>query len=450
MSAPIPKRSNTRTIVILSVVGVAIVGIWIVWSLSMFGQGPSALQTELRLAKADGLPLSAEDVRKSRVVPTTENAAPLLRTAFTERQSSDQTVEGKAIGKFVGRNSSLPELTAEQIAQVEPWIRKQGHLFELLGRAVSRPSLDFDRKWELGPALLLPEFADEKACLTHLLLKAKVEMSHGNTAAAMDTLEVGSKLSRLVGQEPLIIGALVQVAMRSSICEALTEIIKAHQADALVLKRSRQIIDEMGPMPDVRHAIQSEFLMGRVAISMLASADSVQLLGGDGGNTVFRLARIGPVRTIYDLRFTQLYRTLYKDLCQNPSSVLSMEQAFKRAQAFMEQKGSKDWTYGLADVLSPVFVGMAGAVGESEARRNVIRTAITQLDCKRMYGTWSQKMVITPHCDIDPFTNKALLFKPAANGFTIYSVGKDEQDDGGKPRPKKYSGGNYDIVFSIP
>jgi hypothetical protein len=50
---------------------------------------------------------------------------------------------------------------------------------------------------------------------------------------------------------------------------------------------------------------------------------------------------------------------------------------------------------------------------------------------------------------IDPFDGQTLRYVRQANGFVIYSVGADRQDNGGVERDPKNGGKQHDIPFSV-
>jgi hypothetical protein len=227
-------------------------------------------------------------------------------------------------------------------------------------------------------------------------------------------------------------------------------VLRKHGDDAQVLARSKTVLNDFGPRPDVRPAIRAEYLMGRIAVKMLANANGAQMLGSDDGNAALKLARFGPVRTVYELRFIQIYHDLYKRLSQHPESFVAMQKAFADVDNQVGQNSHRDWTYGLADVLAPVFIGMASALGESEARKNVLLCAIDLLDAKRKSGSFPAKGLNNAPYWTDPLTEHPMIYHPTKAGFIVYSVGRDGVDDGGKPRPRSYSGGNYDLPFKYP
>jgi len=444
------QRSRSKALALCVVIGIVGFAFFGIWRLSMFGQAPSKLTEELRSANADGLPLTADDIRKETAVSDQDNAAPLLLTAFSELKAFQKTPEGKELSKASSRNGGLIDATPDLLESLKPSIGHLSHFYEIISQAVKKPKLDFHRAWEAGPALLLPELAEEKGCLTPLVLKAKVAVGEGRTGEALEALDQGAKLSALAGQEPLVIGLLVQVAMRSQIYDAVGSIIRSHSNDMAVLDKAIGILHDLGGRPDVRPAIRSEFLMGRLAVKLLASSQGAQSFGSESGNAVTRLARFGPIRTVYDLRFTELYHQLYRDLSKNPNSVISMREAFMGVDQKLQETASKDWTFGLAELIAPVFSQMANALGESQAKQNVMLASIDILKAKLKSGAFPETWTAISDQWVDPFSEKRLIYVKKQDGFLVYSVGKDGKDNGGKPRPKKWTSEEYDIPFAFP
>ena len=51
---------------------------------------------------------------------------------------------------------------------------------------------------------------------------------------------------------------------------------------------------------------------------------------------------------------------------------------------------------------------------------------------------------------LDPWDDKPLKWKPDGEGVSVYSVGADGIDDGGRRHPKNYDEAGHDLVFRIP
>lgn len=445
------QRVSPKAISLIVIVAIVFIGTWGLWRFSIFGQAPSQLSKELESAKADGLPLTGDDLRSTIHVPDDQNAAMLLKPALKEVADFGKSAHGKAIDKIKGNNRVVSSLTPDQLDAIRPELSFEDNLFHQLALAVEKPKLDFHRDWGAGPGLLFPEFSDEKACIGQLCLKARVELRSGRPMDALETTDIAAKLSALIGQEPVLIALLVQAATQTIVCDVLATILEQNHADPSVLEKTKAVLHDLGPRPNILPAMRSEFLMSRVAVKMLASSNAAQMFGTDGSsNATVNLARFGPIRTLYELKYTRFFHDMYKKLSQKPESFVAMNRVFNEAGAMIEHKLNHDWTYGLVDLLMPVFTQIGGALGESEARRNVLLAAVDMFDARIRTGTFPAKIAGNSGIWIDPLTEKPLIYKASKDGFLIYSVGKDMRDDGGKPRSKDSSDQNYDIPFRYP
>lgn len=449
MAAPTQKRNNTKIYVSIGIAVLIVGGLSALWSLSILGQAPARLESELKSAQASGIPLTADDLRAETQVDENDNAAPFLGLAISQLKAWRATPSGKEYSKHLGSNNKLAELKPADLDVMEVDLKPLAPMFVLLRQAAAKSKLDFHRAWEKGPALMLPELSEEKACASAAIVEGKCELRHGNVSSALDYMDLAAKTSRLTGQEPLIIGLLVQAAISSQVSQALEEVIKAHSSELAVLERCKVVINDLGPKPSPLPAMKSEFVMGRIAIKMMATSRP-EVFGADGNSGIMRLARFGPLRTTFEWRYSQFYRQMYSDLVQSGDSYLKIQKSFIKAQDVLSQHEGKDWTYALVSLLSPVFVGLGDAIGESEARRNVLNSAINLLEEKQKSGRFPTTLPGNSGYWLDPFTERALAYKPTANGFLIYSFARDGKDNGGKLRDKNSNEKPFDIPFTFP
>ena len=449
MATSSQKRNNLKVYGSLSIAVLVVSGLAFLWSQSVLGKAPSRLDAELKASQADGMAIDADELRSQFSVDENQNAAPFLGLAISQFKVWKSTAEGRTYSKLLGSTSKVSELKRSDIQALEPSLLTLSPVFDLLRQAAARPKLDFHRAWEKGPSLNLPELSEEKGCIVALVVQSKSFSAKGDVESATRILDLAAKLSKLTGQEPLIIGLLVQASMRDLIDSAVGELLRTHGTDRLTLMKCRTVLDDMGPQPDLLPALRSEFVMGRVATQMLAT-NRPELFGPDGATGAMKFARYGPVRTAFAWRYVQFYHHMYRDVRKAGKSILGIQRAFQDAQAVLSQSAGKDWTYGLTDLLSPVFVGMGDAIGESEARSDLLYCAIDLLDAKLKNGRFPDRLPGSSGYWLDPFTEKPFAYKPNAQGFLIYSFARDRMDNGGLRR-ENYSGENpYDIPFTYP
>lgn len=396
--------------------------------------------------------MSGDDIRRMASAPDNQNAAPLLKVAFADEKTFDGSPAGKKLAKIRGTNDGWNGITNQELDVLTPSIKALSPFFDVLTEASRKPKLDFHRAWGSGPAMAIPEGAEMRSCVSPLLVRAKLDLRAGKSASALDSLDIAARLSALEGQEPLLLNLLIQASMRSQVLQVLTDVIKTNPLDDGIAVKSRQVLSDLGPLPNVLGAMGYEFLSGRIVLKMLADHSAEDLFGNDAGTEgMLRLARLGPVRTVYDLRFTQTYRKLYGDLSRFPRTIFTMRNAFRQAEQDLDSKTSRDWTYGFVGIMRPASSQFAGVIAESEARRNVLLSALDLLEGKRTAGKFPMALPAQSGHWIDPCTDRPLIYHPTTTGFLIYSVGRDGDDNGGKPRPKKYNGqDHYDLPFAFP
>ena len=449
MAASSQKRNNTKIYVSLGVAILIVGGLSAIWSFSILGRAPSRLADELKAAHADGLPVTPDQLREQMPVDENDNAAPFLGLAISQLKAWRSTKDGRDYSRHVGSNNRLAELKPADLDAIEVDLKSLSPMFVLLRQAASKPKLDFHRAWEKGPALMLPELSEEKACSTAAVLQGKCALRKGDVSSAIDFFDLAAKISRLTGQEPLIIGLLVQAAIRTQVIQAVETVVKTHGNDLAVLEQCKSVLKDLGPKPNPLPAMRSEFVMGRIAIKMMATSRP-EVFGADSNNGVIRLARFGPVRTMFEWRYAQFYRQMYKDLAKSGDSTLQIQKSFLDAQNVLAEHEGKDWSYALISLLSPVFTGLGSAIGESEARRNVLNSSIELLEQKQRTGSLPSTIADKTGFWLDPFTDKPLTYKPSNHGFLIYSFARDGKDNGGKARDRNAGDTPYDIPFSYP
>ena len=130
--------------------------------------------------------------------------------------------------------------------------------------------------------------------------------------------------------------------------------------------------------------------------------------------------------------------------------------AFAAWRAAVE--GLPSETHLLSDLL---LEGTAGAhekaATSSAARRRVTRVVLAVERYRLAHGNALPKALkdLVPEfldtVPTDPFDGKALRYARATpRGFTVYSIGPDRKDDGGKPKSSgAEAGARFDLPFSV-
>ncbi len=444
------RNRISKSAVVWSVVGVTVIILGFTWSKTMFGQAPSELKKELDSATRDGMPIEPADLRNRTAVPVTQNAGPKLTEAFDLMKGWQASKEGKSFSKDAKVISLYTPLKNGELDRLRPAVASAHKVLATIEDAVKYPLVDFKRQWELGPGLMLPEYAYSRSACSLLIARSRIFLADGNIKDALASLDTASKLANLIGKEPVTIAALVKVSIQSMVLREVGDFVRTHSKDLGSLEVCRKVVLDLGAVPSVRDAIGAELMSGRIAVKMLGRRDGEKIFG-EGQNKVLFAARFGPARSLFELRFVQIMHRLFMDLGKKPGSFIEMHRAFQRVD--QKLSGQTDWTYGLAELMSPSFSGVSVSMGESEARKNLLLTAIDLFESHASSGVFPSLGTGVPFYksyQMDPFTEKPLTYKPLPGGFLLYSYGPDGKDDNGKRKAKEKVVQDYDLVFRFP
>ncbi len=117
----------------------------------------------------------------------------------------------------------------------------------------------------------------------------------------------------------------------------------------------------------------------------------------------------------------------------------------KWLDGFQEKTKKPPRSSDLAAVFFPPIPGWAlTRKTQLQAMVDVTRTALACRIYQRRHGRFPESLdrlapEILPQVPADPFSGKPLIYRPSGTGFTVYSLGPNQKDDGGR--------GSWDLGF---
>lgn len=386
----------------------------------------SGLDEELAKAKAMGVPTVSADLK--RQVPDNQNGAKYYSQAMA--MAGDGTSDkGRldAVTKGLGVKAK-PEDRAEAArayAQLGPFIA-------IIEKAADMPHCDFRKDWDQGFNLLFPEFAQMKAYTKLLGYKAEQQSKSGDWRGALKTVERMQSISRHAGEDPILIGLLVQIANEAITHASFRNVISKHRSNAAFLHEGNRIARSFGPVPDFRHALEGEMVMSRTAIYQIKSLSEISAMSSGGASESDPFTKIAfsskSLKTAFDRKLVEAYNELFTKMPKDSADWQAIHRASIEHEQWLEKDRSLMNT--MNQILFPVFSQASMAVGRTEAQRNLTITTIDLFQQKLRIGHFP-KSPSGPNA-IDPFSDKPLGYKPGASGFLLYSVDQDKVDNGGK------------------
>lgn len=411
------------------------------------------LEKNRKLAQKAGLALTVEDFVALLPKTTAEdNAEKDYRAAIKFVQSRKPLIQSLTNGTRNG----VPARDAKAIAMTDSETRAALNelqpMFEAVAKGASKPHLNWNRDWSLGPALLLPEMAEIKQIVKLVCIRAKFRAKHDNAPGAIADYRSAAAICRQVDEEPLLISALVRLACESIVLTSISDTIGARPFDENLLKGLRGVIQGFGATTDVARVLQGEMLFQSTSMKMLAKGDMKTIASmfgaNDGGGEDAKLVKLFAVPAVRDATFAYM---LEKDVEIVESARRNRNDPHAWSRYMIDLQGrmdaEKSVTAKLASIFLPVFSEAGNAAARHIAMRRGATWMIDSLLAAHAKGVTSLGGIKPTAAPEDPFNHKPMIFKVTPKLIIAYSVGVNERDDGGDIFST--NGAPTDVGFSI-
>ena len=399
--------------------------------------------------RKQGLPWTSNEVDRDGPVVESENAAPILERAFIKFDATRASSEGSKAWTMVaeGDNEGAEAIVAHYAPELV-----------LAKEAAQLPRADFHKDWDLGPEILFPETMSLRSLERLLSVRAVMEARRGEVAASNSDLKDAWALSRLAGQEPILISLLVQVSSRATILSAAEQAVSAYRSQPPALSLLKTLLAKMTDEVNFERAVRGEAYMGLVVLRNGPIFRSRLMHNSDTDSKIpvldpRTLRRSGSPTGIIE-RFTG--GKLLKSYVQLDSIARkdagNSTQLDADLQAF-DQELAKDnsLTAYYRNILLPVYSHIGQVISEDKARRVTMMALVGAMLKHAQTGRYPARISDISGTWIDPFDGKPLRLKVKGESIRIYSVGPNMKDDGGISRAE--SGGSstdYDVVAGYP
>jgi len=392
------------------------------WRTSDLGRAAADLEHQRAAARREGVPIEYDDLRRlNPAVSDDENAASLYAQGF-----ADLVAEGNLKGVDADRTiDALAAGTAkpEEIAKVRASLTPFSPALGLIRRGSQRKGCDFHRHWERGSALTFSEYGFARTVGRALVLRALLTK---DPHAAVDDLRTAARLRAHLGSEPFVIPSLAGAAMEAVVQKGVRALARRGEAWAMAMPA---VLDDLGPLPDLHRTLAGESVFARKVVDEIARlGPSILAIDGQVSSPALRLAGLKSVREAFEARTIEHWRGVWAAIPPDP---LDWRAALK---ATTGPPIPSSPSYALVEFTSPIFSGIGPLAAKLEAERRLTRAAL---------DLWSGR---PPVLAKDPFGAGPLRMRGADKTWTLWSLGPDAVDQGGKPRTKRSSDTRYDLV----
>ena len=430
--------------------------------------GRELRQTMAKL-KAEGRALTVAEIQPAPV-PDDQNAAPLFKKArklMGDRVYPYNKPEPKAapaikeLSDLISTNypaldtSTWPTVHREALPRLiqAPEMAK---LFAVLREASQKPGYNSNLKYEDGPGMLLPHLGIIRKMVRFLNIKAELAAQNGNTEEAWATILEGLKLADLLKQEPVLITQLVRIACDKIMIDCLERM--ADKTD-IPADQARDLIAELAQHTDSAPWIQA--MDGeRVGIGLWCFQTLWRSSFRDFNPLLSTEMNI-PRWLGWGLKYP--YAPILKKDFTVYLKLISQVQDYYKAPYWETAKTIRNHPTNqqippyclLTRMIFPSLDFVVTRKAEYDATIEVARVGLGLKLFKQKNGAYPDTLdKLAPefleNIPVDPFTGQTLIYRKADAGFILYSLGKNQQDDNGTPKPtdKKATGKvPYDIVW---
>lgn len=411
-----------------------------------FSSAGDRLPTEVAAARKAGLATDPTELRAMLAIPENSNAAGDYRAAMSAYDAEKpKKIDSMTLSRFLARTASPAEEKSvrDLLSQTNPAIL----LFE---KAAAKQSVNWNRPWEQGVDLLFPELAQMKNAAKLISAKAILAAKAGNSGEALRLLALVFKMGAHAGQDPTVIGMLVQVAL-DSIASAATCQVLTIVHDRAALDGARRMMEALSPLADYRYGFSGELVMQRIGIRNIVRYAEESSHTDAPAYTDFPenlLIRDAGFRRALEAKVVRNHVLTYLALQRSrgwKSSKAEWEKALHTIQAdtSLENRIAQDFVFG----------NFQEAVTRALAYRRLLAAGIEVLTVRLKIGHLPAALPPLGPDGIDPFSEKPVRYKLMADGFKVYSVDADEVDDGGLSRLQDTKGKSkthdIDRIFSV-
>ncbi|MBW7862864.1 MAG: PepSY domain-containing protein [Candidatus Hydrogenedens sp.] len=423
-----PWRRWTRRlllgVVCLAVlVGLAVAGVQ--W------RADALLQRQLAAIRAKGEPVTPEELAARHPAPPKEQDA-----AETYGRAGALLKEAQNDDEYLARLKSVDDTGVRSRFEeglflwMEAYLAEHADSLGILLDAANQPAVRYNwsKSWDSPESN--PDLGEIHEAARLLRLEAFVAAEHGDAGRAMNAIVAALAMDRTLRDAPLTIMQMIRLALRSMTCQSIPRTLPlAGYSDEQLLRLSRALTETDDPEA-LANAFIAERAMGLQGFERISGAARL-FLAASGA------------RERYMDYMTQLVEA---SRLPAPEALERVEQLDRETHATSETLLPR-----LSNIFIPRLGGYILQLAESDAIIRCTQAAIAVERYKLAHGILpeiARDLVpeFLPGLPEDPFDGTPLHYFTDENGYSVYSIGADREDNGGMPIVTNREG---DIVFRV-
>ncbi len=389
------------------------------------------LQRQVAAIRAKGEPVTPEEVAARHPAPLKEQDA-----AETYGKVGALLKEGQNDNEYLARLKSVNDTGARSrfeeglLLWMEAYLAEHADSLRILLDAANQPAARYNWSmyWESPESA--PDLGEIHEAARLLRLEAFVAAEHGDAGRAVNAIVAALAMDRTLRDAPSIIMQVSRMSLRSMTCQSIPRTLPlAGYSDEQLHRLSRALTETDDPEA-LANAFIAERAMGLQAFEPISGAARL-FLAASG------------VRERYMDYMTQLVEA---SRLPAPEALERVEQLDRETHATSETLLPR-----LSNIFIPRLGGFILQLAESDAIIRCTQAAIAVERYKLAHGILPETArdlvpEFLPALPGDPFDGASLRYFTDDNGYSVYSIGADREDNGGMPMETNRVG---DIVFRV-
>jgi hypothetical protein len=387
--------------------------------------------------------------RLRRTGPDLESLASLLK-AGTHREKRTVYDPGRSEPRETNDLIHLPIPPAGMPAAQAVLYAFEGRraVLDQITEAARRPRAQHDLRYADGPNALLPHLAIHKSMAGKLRTRSAARVAAGDTAGAAEDIDTILRLAELTGEDPVLIGYLVRVAIQSSAFSAFWDGTLQHAWSDAQLAAFQQRFEGLKQRDSLVKAFRGERLFGKTCFELMREGrldpDTLGAMESDESGNSFGWGLVPRAWLLQNQAYhskvlDQVVGALQRcDPERGIASKGSIWETERVEQTVFNTAGRRFHPYRILTHL--LLPALAKVHAKADRSLTTSRLAITVAGLERhrlATGSYPKSLddlvpKWVPAVPLDPMDGQPLRYRLNADGtFTLYGVGPNHTDDNG-------------------
>lgn len=454
MKKPLTRSQKVKIGLLISAVWIAVsCGIGaLLFSRSDLGEASAKYESNLRRYRELGLIENSKEFVKSIQVDPALNAGPELQALYASDDFKRFIPHFMDPPKTSSRSKAKSRAKPLTIPDAD-WLTFKPFVAKLQ-KIAGKPYCVISRNWTYPMFTLFPEFASSKKIVRGLVAQAYISLEKGETQESLSLLRLATRISSWQDNEHFLIAGLIRLATASVIERQIAFMLETPNANREFVTGLKLVLDELMPGFSVRKMIATEAFFSTSVMKFLVRSSLVSALKGLGDKELTwedrelsLMAKVSTLRDALQSRVMEIYVVGFEKAPTDDEAYSQWEKACTLMETLRSKTGP---SYRLANLLVGDYLQVVTATERERSQLNVLIQAQKAKEIYFATGKYPSALPVSGKFGTDTVASPARLKLDTANGFKVWSIGRNKMDDHGEYTPGSGSSRKDDFIVSLP